>query len=171
MYKFMQRGTFKKKTYEEIVQQDKKKPVKVNFKRSRGISKTKTKPKKTLSKYKKELDAIFSKYIRYRDAGKCYTCGLQKEPKQMQNGHFVPRQYLAVRWDEINCHCQCYACNMLYNGQPSRYAQRLRQDYGDDIIDTLENKRRLITKLDEIWYEKQINKYKEIVSKIEIQML
>lgn len=167
----MKRGTFKKKTLNEVIaQQAKKKPVKVNFKRSRAIKKHK-RIGKSISKLKKELDMWFSKYIRYRDAGKCYTCGLQKEPKQMQNGHFVPRQYLAVRWDEINCHCQCYACNMLYNGQPSRYAQRLKQDYGEEIIDILESKRQLITKLDEIWYEKQISKYKQIVSKIEIQML
>jgi hypothetical protein len=117
--------------------------------------------KKTLSKHKAELDSIFSKYIRARDKHICYTCGLKMEPNRSQNGHFVPRQYLATRFDEINCHAQCYACNMLYGGQPSRYAQRLRQDYGDEIIDTLENSRQKITKLDIMWYENQKEYYKE----------
>jgi len=107
----------------------------------------KAQKKLSISKLKKELDAIFSKYIRSRDNGQCYTCTKKDEPKYMQNGHFVPRQYLSVRYDEINCHCQCYACNMLYNGQPSRYAQRLRHDYGDDTIDKLEQKRHETLKL------------------------
>jgi len=47
----------------------------------------------------------------------------------MQCGHFVPRQYLAVRYDEANCHTQCYACNMLFNGQPSRFAMNLERDF------------------------------------------
>lgn len=101
---------------------------------------------KSHAKLKKELDTIFSRYIRWRDKGQCYTCPKKDDPKRMQNGHFVPRQYLSVRYDEVNCHCQCYACNMLYNGQPSRYAQRLREDYGDDIVDVLERKRQQITK-------------------------
>lgn len=117
---------------------------------------------KTLSKYKKDLDKEFSIYIRYRDKGECYTCGLKKHPKQMQNGHYVPRQYLSVRFDEVNCHCQCYACNMLYNGQPSAYAVRLKKEFGPDIIEKLESRRKEITKLTPQWYEEKIKYYKEI---------
>lgn len=121
-----------------------------------------TKPK-TITFYKKKLDAIFSKFIRYRDEGQCYTCTKKDEPKYMQNGHFVPRQYLSLRFSEVNCHCQCYACNMLYNGQPSRYAQKLKQQYGDAIIDELERERQKITKLDVSWYLEKIKYYEDIV--------
>lgn len=114
--------------------------------------------KKPVAKFKKELDAIFSKYIRWRDKGQCYTCPKKDDPKYMQNGHFVPRQYLSVRYSEINCHCQCYACNMLYNGQPSRYAQRLREEYGYEIINDLERKRQEITK--DFPYEEKLAEYK-----------
>jgi 5-methylcytosine-specific restriction endonuclease McrA len=117
---------------------------------------------KPLSKYKKELDKVFSIYIRYRDNGKCFTCPLQRHPKQMQNGHFVPRQYLATRWDERNCNCQCYADNMLYNGQPSKYATELKKKYGEGIIEELESRRKEITKLTPQWYEEKIKYYKEI---------
>lgn len=121
------------------------------------------KPKKkikSITKWKKELDAIFSTYIRIRDDGQCYTCPKKDEIRWMQNGHFVPRQYLKTRWDERNCHCQCYACNMLYNGQPSRYVIHLRNDYGSGIIDELESQRMVPVKLDAIWYSEMIEKYK-----------
>ncbi len=114
---------------------------------------------KSISKLKKELDAVFSKFIRQRDGGQCYTCSKKDDPKYMQNGHFVPRQYLAVRYDERNCHCQCYACNMLYNGQPSLYAINLVRDYGVGIIKELEAKRHVITKLSPVWYEEKIAEY------------
>lgn len=124
------------------------------------ISKT-----KTVTFYKKKLDAVFSRFIRARDDGQCYTCNKKDEWKRMQNGHFVPRQYLSVRYSEVNCHCQCYACNMLYNGQPSRYAQKLKQQYGDGIIDELERERQKITKLDVSWYLEKIKYYEEQVAK------
>ncbi len=114
------------------------------------------KPKGQISKLKKKLDAVFSVYIRTRDKGQCYTCPKKDEIKKMQNGHFVPRQYLAVRWDEVNCHCQCYACNMLYNGQPSAYAARLEKEYGVGTVEMLEGKRTIVTKLTPEWYEDMI---------------
>ncbi len=100
---------------------------------------------KTRAWYKKNwADVWFSRFIRERDKGQCYTCPNKNNPKKMQCGHFVPRQYLATRYDEINNHCQCYACNMLYNGQPSAYGKRLRDEYGAFIIEKLENRRQEI---------------------------
>ena len=118
----------------------------------------------TTGKLKKELDKIFSRYIRQRDKGQCYTCPKKDDPKKMQCGHFNPRQYLNTRWDERNNHCQCYACNMLYNGQPSRYAQHLIEDYGADIINELEKNRLISVKLDREWYEERIKHYEEELS-------
>jgi len=116
---------------------------------------------KTLSQYKKKLDYLFSKYIRARDNYICFTCGRDCTIKGSQNGHFVPRQYLAVRFDERNNNCQCYACNMLYNGQPSAYAINLKKLYGPNIVEELEAKRQEITKLTPAWYEEKIAYYKE----------
>ena len=123
------------------------------------------KKKKTLSKWKKELDAIFSRYIRYRDDGQCFTCPNKNDPKKMQNGHFVPRQYLAVRFDERNCNCQCYACNMLYGGQGATYAIRLAQKYSQEVVEELESQRWVSVKLDEDWYKEKIEHYKKEVEK------
>lgn len=123
------------------------------------------KKKKTLSKWKKELDTVFSRYIRYRDDGQCFTCPNKNDPKKMQNGHFVPRQYLAVRFDERNCNCQCYACNMLYGGQGATYAIRLAQKYSQEVVEELESQRWVSVKLDEDWYKEKIEHYKKEVEK------
>ena len=107
------------------------------------------KKKQTRVQTRKEADRIFSIYIRLRDRNEmglttCYTCPKTMDFKKAQNGHFVPRQYLSIRYDEVNCHAQCYACNMLYNGQPSAYAKRLETEYGKGTIDMLEEKRKEI---------------------------
>ena len=120
-----------------------------------------------ITKLKKKLDAIFSRYIRYRDNGQCFTCPKKDDPKRMQNGHFVPRQYSSVRYDERNCNCQCYACNMLYGGQPSAYAVRLKNKYGDGIIEELERLRKQVIKRTPSWYEEKIDYYKEEVKQLE----
>lgn len=120
--------------------------------------------------YKGKLDEIFSVFIRRRTADtegnvKCYTCGVEKHWKKMQCGHFCPRQYLSLRYDEINCQVQCYACNLLYNGQPSAFAMRLKKDYGDDIIEKLEGLRKQITVA--FPYELKLEEYKKKVKDIE----
>jgi hypothetical protein len=124
---------------------------------------------KTLSQYKKILDKYFSLFIRYRDKGICYTCGNDSGPKKAQCGHFVPRQYLSIRFDETNCHAQCYACNMLYNGQPSAYAVKLTEQYGPNKVKELESKRKEITKLTPQWYEEKIAYYKEKLKEIGVE--
>lgn len=121
---------------------------------------------KGLSFYKKKLDVIFSRFIRWRDKGQCYTCPKKDDPKFMQCGHFNPRQYLSTRYDERNNHCQCYACNMLYNGQPSRYAQHLIEDFGQGIINELEKDRLKAVKLDINWYLEKIEHYEKMFEEL-----
>ena len=134
------------------------------------MNKVSTKKKPTVSKLKKKLDAIYSQYIRQKysdDTGEvsCYTCPRRDHYKNLQCGHFVPRQYLKTRWDERNTRPQCYACNMLYNGQPSRFAANLVAEYGQGIVEELERNRMIPVKLDVIWYMGEIEKYKELLDK------
>lgn len=105
--------------------------------------------------WKKEADTWFSRFIRQRDK-KCYTCNTNS-PK-LQCGHFVPRQYLATRYSEVNNHAQCYACNMLFGGQPSKYALNLIRDYGPEIVKSLENTRVLV--IHDMDYKKIGDEYK-----------
>ena len=104
---------------------------------------------KTKSQLRKDLDKIFSLYIRQRYANeygivRCYTCPKTSHWKKMQCSHFVPRQYLATRYDEVNCQVGCYACNMLYNGQPSAFAKNLERGYGKGTVEMLEAKRQKV---------------------------
>lgn len=131
---------------------------------------TKSKKKPSVSKLKKKLDAIFSIYIRtkYADGNgevTCYTCPRRGHYKEFHNGHFASRQYLKTRWDERNCRPQCYVCNIYHRGQPSLFAAKLIEEYGDGVIADLERDRMTPVKLEPYWYEAQIAHYKAEVEK------
>lgn len=85
----------------------------------------------------------------------------------MQNGHFLPRQYLKTRYDERNNNCQCYACNMLYGGQGPTYAIRLEEKYGEGIVKELEAHRWEVFKVGTDWYEGKIEEYKVKLKEVE----
>ena len=107
----------------------------------------------SVSKLKKKLDTIFSRYIRLKDCldttgsiewGYCYTCKKSKNFKELQAGHYVDRTHIRTRYDERNVHPQCVHCNYFLEGNKSAYTLHLIKDYGKNIIkelDTLKNKR------------------------------
>ncbi len=126
---------------------------------------------KSLAKLKKELDSWFSKYIRLKYADhtgnvKCYTCGKTLHWKQAHCGHFVPRHYLATRWDENNCRVQEVGCNVFGNGQILEFEEKLIKEIGQKKVDEIKKKRHQITKLDRNWYEEKISHYKNEVKKL-----
>lgn len=80
-----------------------------------------------------DLDIIFSRYIRLKDAdehGKveCYTCGKVDNYKVMQCGHFIPRAHMYTRVSEENCKPQCKACNEGNDGNLKSFAEHLESD-------------------------------------------
>lgn len=121
------------------------------------------KKEKKIAKLKKDLDAVFSQYIRKRDGGRCFTCGKIDDVKKMQNGHFVQRHYLATRYDERNNHCQCIGCNLFKNGNMAEYAERLCKKYGPEILEQLNLKKHSLVKYNRAWYEEQIAYYKGLL--------
>jgi len=122
--------------------------------------------KKSLSKYKKEFDAIFSKYIRQIHPARCYTCDALKHRKKLQNGHFVLRQYLATRWEEDNCRPQCFGCNIRGKGMVLEFEERLIKELGAARVQELKDSRKILMKLDEAFYLRKISEYKEKVDKL-----
>ncbi len=93
----------------------------------------------------KRLDRIFSMYIRlkYSTGGmvRCYTCGRWYPIEQMTVGHFIKRQFSGVRYDERNVKPQCRRCNYFLQGNDVEFERRLKQEYGDHIIDLLREKK------------------------------
>lgn len=87
----------------------------------------------TKTKLKKELDKVFSIFIRKRDKGVCISCGVKKDIKEMQCGHYISRGNMSTRWDEENCYCQCVSCNVFKNGNYPAFTVALQRKFGDDF--------------------------------------
>ena len=106
------------------------------------------KKRKTLKTMKcrdlvKVLDKEFSLYVRLRAADdngccKCITCGKLFPYKEICNGHYIPRQYMSTRYNEINCNPQCTSCCTFFEGKHFIYRQRLVEMYGEEKIERME---------------------------------
>ena len=82
----------------------------------------------------KECDALFSKYIRLKYADKqgmvkCFTCDTVKHWTQMQNGHYVGRASMFLRFDERNCRPQDEYCNCHKHGNLLVFAKNLELEH------------------------------------------
>lgn len=80
-----------------------------------------------------DLDILFSQYIRlkYSDKdgnGKCFTCDSEAFWQKLQNGHFIPRANMFLRFDERNCRPQCELCNCHKHGNISQFTKRLNEE-------------------------------------------
>lgn len=108
----------------------------------------------------KQLDTVFSQYIRQRYAKSgiaiCVTCGKQDEWKKLQAGHFMSRRHYSTRWDEDNVQVQCYGCNVMNQGQQFLYSKYL----GEEMSITLLNKSREIVKFADVDLLEKIEYYK-----------
>lgn len=115
-------------------------------------------------KLKEKLDKVFSLWVRQSNADdneycKCVTCGKIAHWKEMDAGHYIPRNILATRWDERNVQPQCRGCNRFGGGKPDEYAIWLRQKYGETVLEELHAQKHTITKLYIGDYEAKIADY------------
>lgn len=138
-----------------------------NEKNMKKMKLSKKKKGKTSAQLKHILDGLFSKYIRlkYQRNGQiyCYTCGKHLEFSQAQCGHFIPRNILITRWDERNCRPQCVGCNVFGGGKPLDFEESLKNELGSKVVEEMKESRHKIFKVDSIWYEFEIEKYKALV--------
>jgi hypothetical protein len=129
--------------------------------------------KRTVSQLKKQADALFSKAVRMRDADKygmveCITCGVRKNWKEVQNGHFVSRICNVLRYDEENCNAQCLGCNMFHGGEQYLYAKNLDLKYGSGTAERLMKQRHDTHKFTTEELETIIHDAKECIKFIDI---
>lgn len=97
-----------------------------------------------------DADAVFSQYIRLKYADKrgfvkCYTCLAYKHWTMMQNGHFIKRANLYLRFDERNCRPQDQFCNEYEHGNISVFAQEL-EDESKGLPDILRSEATIVHK-------------------------
>jgi hypothetical protein len=127
----------------------------------------KTKKKQSRSKLVKKLDAVFSQYIRLKNAvdgyAVCFTCGKKDHWKKLQNGHFQSRKHYATRWDEQNCQVQCAGCNVFKFGEQFIFGKNLDEKYYAGIADELYIKSKQVVKFTNNEIEDMILKYKKLV--------
>jgi hypothetical protein len=143
----------------------KAKPYKPSIKMPKGNNPV------TLSKLKKELDRVFSVFIRERDSneyghGSCVTCGLNKHWREMDAGHYMPRQDLATRWDEKNVHLQCKKCNGFRGGEPEKMAAYIDSYYGPKESEYLRVTAKGKFRPSRDWMQSKIKHYKLINGEI-----
>lgn len=133
--------------------------------RSQWVSINKKKPKtKSRSQLVKELDQIFSRYIRLRDADKngicsCITCNAKVHWKNIQDGHFISRWNYKYRRDENNNFAQCMPCNIYKSWNYISYTLAMIWKYGEDKVREMQEDKELI-KISTTEIREMIEKYK-----------
>lgn len=98
--------------------------------------------KRSRQDYIRELDSVFSAFIRLRDCNSkwivvCPLCWAKIPRKKAQNMHFVSRWVMKHRYDEKNCHAGCMRCNVILNGNYIAYTRRMQKTYWISYVDKL----------------------------------
>lgn len=87
----------------------------------------------------KEAEKAFNAYIRERDKDDpCISCQRQHEG-QYHAGHYKSKgAHPELRFEELNCHKQCSACNNYLSGNISNYRPNLINKIGQERVEWLE---------------------------------
>lgn len=133
---------------------------------ARRKDREKLKALKTRSEWLKDLQVVFNKYIRLRDAGlPCISCGRNSGAK-MNAGHYLSvGAHPELRFDETNCHIQCEHCNSYKSGNQAQYRPRLIAKVGQAEVDRLEGPQQPL-KLTIAEIQELIAKYKAKVKEL-----
>ena len=124
------------------------------------------------SKIVKKLDAIFSQYIRLKDADhkgdvSCFTCGKVSHYKVgMQCGHFQSRKHYATRWLEMNVAVQCVGCNMFKSGEQYIFGKYLDEKFGYGTAEELYIKSKETVKYSNDELLEKIKHYKDLLDSL-----
>ena len=86
-----------------------------------------------------KLWKLFSLFIRTRDVGRCFTCGIVKPIGEMNAGHYHDSSISnpELNFHPRNVHCQCVRCNHHLSGNKIEYSRNLVKKYGPEILDEL----------------------------------
>ena len=95
---------------------------------------------KSRSDWLKDTQVVFNKYIRLRDQNDgCISCG-SKSAYAYHAGHYRSIGSAGhLRFNELNCHRQCSACNTHLSGNLIRYRLGLIRKIGIQSLEALEH--------------------------------
>ena len=95
---------------------------------------------KSRSDWLKDTQVVFNKYIRLRDQDDgCISCG-SKSAYAYHAGHYRSIGSAGhLRFNELNCHRQCSACNTHLSGNLIRYRLGLIGKIGIHAVEALES--------------------------------
>lgn len=96
---------------------------------------------KSRSEWLKELQVVFNRFIRLRDAGiPCISCGHPNDgSRQFHASHYKSvGGNPALRFDPNNCHSACVICNNYLSGNLVPYRVALIKKIGQAEVDRLE---------------------------------
>lgn len=99
---------------------------------------------KSKSEWLKEAQTVFNQYIRLRDKDlPCISCQ-RFHTGQYHSGHYRSvGAHPELRFDELNVHKQCSACNNYLSGNIVEYRINLINKIGIDAVNYLEGKHQL----------------------------
>ena len=88
-------------------------------------------------------DSEFSKCIRAAANYSCEKCGTQydKSSTGLHCSHHFSRRHKTIRWCVQNTMSLCYSCHLNYAANPLDSAVWLTNLIGEDVIQTLRDKR------------------------------
>lgn len=124
--------------------------------------------------WKELADRVFSQYIRIINADTkwyciCCTCWHRYSWREIQNWHYKSRWSMKYRYSEINCHPQCYKCNVLMNWNYRNYHKYMVNRYWEKVEEEIWNDNSIV-KYNQGWYEQSIlyrfNCIKDTIKKI-----
>ena len=123
------------------------------------------------SKARARCDTAFSLFIRYRDAMpsgffRCISCGKIKPFPKADCGHYINRQHMATRFNEINCNAQCSHCNRFMEGNIQGYRRGLIAKYGESKVELLEAMQHETNKLSEFELDVMAKHYRKLARQI-----
>ena len=123
------------------------------------------------SKVVRDLDAIFSQYIRLKESDEygyciCVTSGQKMFWKEAQCGHFISRGKYPTRWDETNCHPQSVYSNIFLKGDYINYTIYMIDRYGREYVDELIDRSKQSVKIPTSELIEKIDYYKTEVARI-----
>jgi len=108
---------------------------------ARKVDREKLKSLKTRSEWLKELQVVFNRFIRLRDAGlPCISCEHPDDgSRQRHASHYKSvGGNPALRFDAVNCHASCSICNNYLSGNLVPYRVALIAKIGQAEVDRLE---------------------------------